>query len=297
MNVHTGCGRSWWAFLKQFWLRWFSLLCTYWGQVYWHNARLVHTYKRKLFSRHKKNMDMSALTDHSEFWMLHSSGQSWLALVMPWLWKRASRHRNTSKWYSSTTPTKPKQKRGLLLFELMVYVQLFPHLDVSPTGLFTHERNTIISMISCTIKVDWTNLRTPPWYAPLRGGITKKDTLRSAELDRFSWHFRAQLSKHGICPEGSYDNAVNCASIYRPGDISECSNGEYSHAERTIVGNKEQTALVDNRGSHSQQNKPIGEKSPGPLWLGSTRETMECVKTAAIRLSYLEDERWKWILT
>ena len=26
--------RSWQAFLEQFWLRWFSPLCTYWGQVY-----------------------------------------------------------------------------------------------------------------------------------------------------------------------------------------------------------------------------------------------------------------------
>ena len=29
------------ASLEQFWLRWFSPLCTYWGQVYWHNASLV----------------------------------------------------------------------------------------------------------------------------------------------------------------------------------------------------------------------------------------------------------------
>ena len=41
MNVHAGCGRSWRTFLERFWLRWFSPLCTYWGQVYWHNASLV----------------------------------------------------------------------------------------------------------------------------------------------------------------------------------------------------------------------------------------------------------------
>ena len=28
-------------FWSGFWLRWFSLLCTHWGQVYWHNANLV----------------------------------------------------------------------------------------------------------------------------------------------------------------------------------------------------------------------------------------------------------------
>ena len=28
-------------FWSGFWLRWFSLLCTHWGQVYWHNASLV----------------------------------------------------------------------------------------------------------------------------------------------------------------------------------------------------------------------------------------------------------------
>ena len=39
MNVHTGRGRSWRAFLEQFGLKWFSL-CTYWGQVYWHNASM-----------------------------------------------------------------------------------------------------------------------------------------------------------------------------------------------------------------------------------------------------------------
>ena len=33
--------RSWRTFLERFWLRWFSLLCTYWGQAYWHNASLV----------------------------------------------------------------------------------------------------------------------------------------------------------------------------------------------------------------------------------------------------------------
>ena len=32
-NVHAGCGRSWRTFLERFWLRWFSPLCTYWGQV------------------------------------------------------------------------------------------------------------------------------------------------------------------------------------------------------------------------------------------------------------------------
>ena len=37
-NIHARCGRSWQTFLEWFWLRWFSLLCTYWGQVYWHNA-------------------------------------------------------------------------------------------------------------------------------------------------------------------------------------------------------------------------------------------------------------------
>ena len=40
-RIHTGCGRSWQTFLEQFWLRWFSLLHTYWGQVYWYNASLV----------------------------------------------------------------------------------------------------------------------------------------------------------------------------------------------------------------------------------------------------------------
>ena len=30
-NVHAGCGTSWWAFLKRFWLRLFSPLCTYWA--------------------------------------------------------------------------------------------------------------------------------------------------------------------------------------------------------------------------------------------------------------------------
>ena len=28
-------------FWSGFWLRWFSLLCTHWGQIYWHNASLV----------------------------------------------------------------------------------------------------------------------------------------------------------------------------------------------------------------------------------------------------------------
>ena len=42
MNLHAGCRRSWWIFLEQFWLRWFSPLCTYWSQVYWQNASLVH---------------------------------------------------------------------------------------------------------------------------------------------------------------------------------------------------------------------------------------------------------------
>ena len=40
-NVHARCGRSWRTFLEQFWLRWFSPLFTYWGQVYCHNASLV----------------------------------------------------------------------------------------------------------------------------------------------------------------------------------------------------------------------------------------------------------------
>ena len=43
-NVHAGCGRSWRTFLEQFRLRYFSPPCTYWGQVYWHNATLVHSY-------------------------------------------------------------------------------------------------------------------------------------------------------------------------------------------------------------------------------------------------------------
>ena len=30
-------------FWSSFWLRWFSLLCTHWGQAYWHNASLVHS--------------------------------------------------------------------------------------------------------------------------------------------------------------------------------------------------------------------------------------------------------------
>ena len=34
-------GRSWRAFLERFWLRWFSPLSTYWGQVYRCNASLV----------------------------------------------------------------------------------------------------------------------------------------------------------------------------------------------------------------------------------------------------------------
>ena len=41
-NVHAGRGGSWRAFLKRFFLRWSSVLCTYWGQVYCHNASLVY---------------------------------------------------------------------------------------------------------------------------------------------------------------------------------------------------------------------------------------------------------------
>ena len=42
-NVHAKWRGSWRAFLKRnLWLRWFSLLCAHWGQVYWHNASLVH---------------------------------------------------------------------------------------------------------------------------------------------------------------------------------------------------------------------------------------------------------------
>ena len=46
-NVHAGCGGSRRPYLKQIWLRWLSLLCTRWGQVYWHNASLVNNHSLK----------------------------------------------------------------------------------------------------------------------------------------------------------------------------------------------------------------------------------------------------------
>ena len=50
-------GRSWGVFLERFWLRWFSPLCSYWGQVYWHNASLVVKFRLWNFAPCEKNFN------------------------------------------------------------------------------------------------------------------------------------------------------------------------------------------------------------------------------------------------